>query len=258
MAAYQYDAFGNVSDHVGIESEQNEWRFSTKPSEEENGWLYYGFRYYDPQTGRWPSRDPFEESGGVNLYGFLGNNPAGKWDYLGMLTVNYNLISKGNCGEHYVEIEFSWSAIPERTYTVQEVKITGKVEPCNSVEKITEFDEDYWEYWPRLGHFGSVIDGSGSAAFGCSKGKIEFEGNIRVYKRCDIAYLNDNGDLACGPRRNDSSWSKGGHPSAGRLMSTTSEPWFWGDASKAFDSGSRKVTVEWDCCTEDSPSNVSY
>ena len=31
----------------------------------------------------WPSRDPIEESGGVNLYGFVGNNGVNKWDLLG-------------------------------------------------------------------------------------------------------------------------------------------------------------------------------
>jgi hypothetical protein len=27
---------------------------------------YYGYRYYDPETGRWPSRDPIGEPGGIN------------------------------------------------------------------------------------------------------------------------------------------------------------------------------------------------
>ena len=45
---------------------------------------YYGYRYYDPETGRWPSRDPIGERGGVNLYGFVGNNGVNRWDYLGM------------------------------------------------------------------------------------------------------------------------------------------------------------------------------
>ena len=49
-----------------------------------SGVLYYGYRYYDPVTGRWPSRDPIEEEGGVNLYGMVGNDAVGSWDYLGM------------------------------------------------------------------------------------------------------------------------------------------------------------------------------
>ena len=29
--------------------------------------LTYGYRYMDPLTGRWPSRDPIEEEGGLNF-----------------------------------------------------------------------------------------------------------------------------------------------------------------------------------------------
>jgi hypothetical protein len=45
---------------------------------------YYAYRYYDPVTGRWPSRDPIGERGGMNLYGFAGNNGVNSWDYLGL------------------------------------------------------------------------------------------------------------------------------------------------------------------------------
>ncbi|MFC7337722.1 RHS repeat-associated core domain-containing protein [Haloferula chungangensis] len=46
----------------------------------------YGFRYYDPVTGRWPSRDPIGERGGVNLYGFVGNDGLNDWDNLGLFS----------------------------------------------------------------------------------------------------------------------------------------------------------------------------
>jgi integrase/recombinase XerD len=45
---------------------------------------FYGYRWYDPLTGRWPSRDPIGERGGVNLYGFVINTPLGRFDILGM------------------------------------------------------------------------------------------------------------------------------------------------------------------------------
>jgi uncharacterized protein RhaS with RHS repeats len=45
---------------------------------------YYGYRFYDPNTGRWPSRDPIEEWGGVNLYGFVNNDGVNWADILGL------------------------------------------------------------------------------------------------------------------------------------------------------------------------------
>jgi RHS repeat-associated protein len=47
---------------------------------------YYGYRYYDPETGRWPSRDPIGERGGLNLYGFVRNRPINRLDILGLST----------------------------------------------------------------------------------------------------------------------------------------------------------------------------
>lgn len=44
---------------------------------------HYGYRYYDPHNGRWLSRDPIEEEGGINLYGFVSNNGVCWWDILG-------------------------------------------------------------------------------------------------------------------------------------------------------------------------------
>jgi len=30
-----------------------------------------GYRFYNPELGRWINRDPIEEEGGLNLYGFV-------------------------------------------------------------------------------------------------------------------------------------------------------------------------------------------
>jgi RHS repeat-associated protein len=49
------------------------------------GVAYYGYRWYDPVTGRWPSRDPIEERGGINLYGFVGNDGIVEIDVLGKM-----------------------------------------------------------------------------------------------------------------------------------------------------------------------------
>lgn len=31
--------------------------------------IYYGYRYYDPQQGRWLNRDPIREAGGIKFDG---------------------------------------------------------------------------------------------------------------------------------------------------------------------------------------------
>lgn len=40
--------------------------------------------FMDPNKGRWLSRDPLEEQGGANLYGFVANNPISRIDPLGL------------------------------------------------------------------------------------------------------------------------------------------------------------------------------
>jgi uncharacterized protein RhaS with RHS repeats len=41
-------------------------------------------RYYNPTTERWISRDPIGEQGGLNLYGFVNNNPIAAVDAIGL------------------------------------------------------------------------------------------------------------------------------------------------------------------------------
>jgi RHS repeat-associated protein len=75
-ARYEYGPFGELVRATGPMASLNPYRFSTKYQDDETGLLYYGFRYYNPSSGRWLSRDPADESGGVNLYAFLGNDPC--------------------------------------------------------------------------------------------------------------------------------------------------------------------------------------
>jgi RHS repeat-associated protein len=42
------------------------------------------YRAYDARLGRWLSKDPLGEAGGVNLYGFVDNNPTNWIDMIGL------------------------------------------------------------------------------------------------------------------------------------------------------------------------------
>ena len=50
----------------------------------EAGLVSYLRRFYRPDHGRWLNRDPIEERGGANLYGFCANTPALYWDGYGL------------------------------------------------------------------------------------------------------------------------------------------------------------------------------
>ena len=81
------DFFSGTPDCVGADRSAARNRIGEKRScnyDTASGVTYYGFRYYDPVTGRWPSKDPIEEQGGLNLYGMVGNNSLNYIDYLGL------------------------------------------------------------------------------------------------------------------------------------------------------------------------------
>lgn len=84
LARYRYSPFGETLSATGVWAQDNLYRFSAKEHDPFTGHYYYGFRYYNPQTGRWPSRDPIAENGGVNLYGMIKNNTVMGIDVLGL------------------------------------------------------------------------------------------------------------------------------------------------------------------------------
>ena len=85
VARYEYSPFGETTAKTGSMADTFTHRFSTKPFDAETGLAMYQLRPYEPVLGRWLSKDPIDEQGGLNLYGFAGNDPVNRWDYLGLL-----------------------------------------------------------------------------------------------------------------------------------------------------------------------------
>ena len=83
-ARYEYSPFGDLLRQTGTYAAQNPYRFSTKPQDPTTALLYYGYRWLKPDWNTWTSRDPIQEQGGINLYGFIGNDGVNQWDYLGL------------------------------------------------------------------------------------------------------------------------------------------------------------------------------
>ncbi len=76
MAHYEYSPFGKLTAKTGTYADANPFRFSSEYADDETGLVYYNYRYYSREMGRWLRRDPIEEAGGLNLYVHTANNPV--------------------------------------------------------------------------------------------------------------------------------------------------------------------------------------
>jgi len=80
VQSYEYDAFGNT---VGDTKDPNPARYVGSGgvySDDDLGLQYMWNRWYDPNLGRFVSRDPIGFKGGLNLYAYVGNNPMNRID----------------------------------------------------------------------------------------------------------------------------------------------------------------------------------
>ncbi|MCX8155570.1 MAG: RHS repeat-associated core domain-containing protein [Verrucomicrobiae bacterium] len=116
-AQCEYGPFGELLRATGLLSQTFNYLFSTKYHDWETGLLYYGHRYYNPTTGRWPNRDPIGEKGGLNLYGFVYNDPISAVDACGLQCYrvsNKNLAFSG--GRSLGPVSYSYGFSAEVTY----------------------------------------------------------------------------------------------------------------------------------------------
>jgi RHS repeat-associated protein len=88
---YRYTAFGEpeIYDPTGTRlaatAIDNDILWNVRRYEAANGLYMYLYRDYDAPSGRWPSRDPIGEEGGLNLYRFGVNSPILGYDADGRL-----------------------------------------------------------------------------------------------------------------------------------------------------------------------------
>lgn len=72
---------------------------SLSPALSPQGGGSYRLRYLygTSRVSNWPSRDPIEEDGGLNLYGMVGNNAISRIDFLGMQEFCYSDQTESPC-----------------------------------------------------------------------------------------------------------------------------------------------------------------
>jgi hypothetical protein len=135
-----------------------------------------GLRYYNPAEGRFINRDPIEEQGGINLYGFIGDDPTNALDPFGLLpgdqensdsnkTNVTNAATKSliamlrqlSCCERHQLLDRAGAAFDSSGEMQQEftqVIFGGKDGAPTSVSGVLTgdrhqyFDAPYWDSWP--------------------------------------------------------------------------------------------------------------
>ena len=66
-----------------IPAHESSEEFQTKLFHPRSGFCYFGARFYDPNTGRFLSRDPSGEGSGINLYQYCFGSPLNYYDPFG-------------------------------------------------------------------------------------------------------------------------------------------------------------------------------
>jgi RHS repeat-associated protein len=172
LSLYDYGPFGELIRATGPMAKVNPFRFSTKYDDDESDLVYYGYRYYNPSTGRWLSRDPIEEDGwsnlndsdglysvnpletetGNNLYAYVEDSPENTIDLLGLYSISGRTITLSKCeiviiyGHGSKKNHWTWN-VPYPNCSA------GAAVTCWPVENMTGLPDSMrlWTTWPPGG-----------------------------------------------------------------------------------------------------------
>jgi RHS repeat-associated protein len=121
VARYDYDPYGRSTTLLG--TTPTDFNFTGLYRHSKSNLNFAVLRAYDPDFGRWLSRDPIAEKGGLNLYAYVGNDPVEKVDPLGLFEwrryVPRGPWNWGRCCNRSQRVEYAsvvgvgWVALPQ-------------------------------------------------------------------------------------------------------------------------------------------------
>jgi RHS repeat-associated protein len=87
VARYDYDPWGRSTTVIG--TNKPDFNFTGLYQHAKSGLDMAVYRFYDPDLGRWLSRDPIGEEDGANLYQYVHENPVNLFDLFGLRSSDY-------------------------------------------------------------------------------------------------------------------------------------------------------------------------
>ncbi|WP_459873478.1 NHL domain-containing protein [Endothiovibrio diazotrophicus] len=142
----RYDEFGRVIEDTNPGFQP--FGFAGGLYDRDTGLVRFGARDYDPETGRWTSKDPVRFDGGLNLYSYVLNNPINAIDSNGLQTtivVNNNGFFGSHVGGFIGSNDASGLVDPGGHYMIDRRIETGISDPPVSLR-------DYIDYQRRDGN----------------------------------------------------------------------------------------------------------
>ena len=131
QARYDYDPYGRVTIVSG--NLTADFGYSGMYYHAPSGLSLTLYRAYNADSGRWLSRDPMLESGGLNLYDYVSNKPISEVDYYGLQPVE-DLEPEPNSRTYY---EDSWTFMRNPSPLAQATGLMGQLD-----DNVGVFDND--------------------------------------------------------------------------------------------------------------------
>jgi RHS repeat-associated protein len=169
VSSSRYDAWG-VRTTQGAQDAAS-FGFTGHLEHKELGLVFTLYRAYDPATGRWLSRDPIEENGGINLYGYVSNDsinyddpyglsPLTAWGVEVSVTVGIGIANKLVFGAKALGNALGLNEAPD---DYEAHKSTSCEMSKYGDEKVAKFLGDLAESGPYYKEFDSELDQQANA-----------------------------------------------------------------------------------------------
>ena len=131
VQSYEYDSFGMGKPSTVF---ANSYTYTGREWDKETGLYYYRARYYDPMEGRFISKDPIGFRGGINVYGYVKNNPLRYIDPSGLSGYSFSGFGVGGTAG---PLDVSWNSTKPTTtqINVSTPQIGGGIKFCFSKNK---------------------------------------------------------------------------------------------------------------------------